>query len=48
MPLLTCISGMSSTATVVASEPLPEVVGMARSDSSGEGGLRPSPTGGFT
>ncbi len=48
MPLLTFSSGRSSTATVVASEPLPEVVGTARWGASGLGGLRPSPTGGFT
>ena len=42
------MSGMSSTATVVASAPVPDVVGMARCGRSGDGGLRPSPTGGLT
>ena len=35
-------------ATVVASAPEPQVVGMASSGFKGEGGLRPSPTGGLT
>ena len=35
-------------ATVVASAPEPQVVGIASSGFSGAGGLRPSPTGGFT
>ena len=48
MPLLTRSSGRSSTATVVASEPVPAVVGMARWGRSGDGGLRPPPTGGLT
>ena len=39
---------MSSTATVVASLPVPEVVGIARCGFSGPGGLRPSPIGGLT
>ena len=39
---------MSSTATVVASLPVPEVVGIARCGFSGAGGLRPSPIGGLT
>ncbi len=39
---------MSSTATVVASEPLPVVVGIARCGSSGPGGRRASPTGALT
>ena len=39
---------MSSTATVVASEPVPEVVGIARWGLSGDGGFLPAPTGGLT
>jgi hypothetical protein len=39
---------MSSTATVVASEPVPDVVGIARCGSSGPGGRRPAPTGALT
>ena len=39
---------MSSTATVVASDPVPGVVGIARWGSSGADGLRPPPTGGLT
>src|SRR3954464_13262069 len=46
MPVLTLWSGMSSTATVVASEPVPEVVGMARCGFRTPAGLRPSPIGG--
>jgi len=41
-------SGRSRIATVVASEPVPEVVGIARWGSNGDGGLRPSPIGGLT
>ncbi len=48
MPLLTFSSGMSSTATVVASDPVPEVVGIARCGFSGEGGFLPPPTGALT
>ena len=48
MPVLTRSSGMSSTATVVASEPVPDVVGIARWGRSGAGGRRPAPTGGLT
>ena len=48
MPVLTCCSGMSRIATVVASAPEPQVVGIASSGLSGDGGLRPPPTGGFT
>ena len=48
MPVLTRWSGTSRIATVVASEPVPAVVGTATSGFSGPGGLRPSPTGGFT
>ena len=48
MPVLTFSAGMSSTATVVASAPVPQVVGIARCARSGDGGLRPSPTGGLT
>ena len=33
---------------MVASEPVPDVVGMARCGRSGAGGLRPPPTGGLT
>src|ERR671934_136782 len=43
MPLLTFCSGMSSTATVVASEPVPDVVGIARCGRNGAGGSRPAP-----
>ncbi len=39
---------MSSTATVVASLPVPDVVGIARCGCSGAGGFLPSPTGGLT
>src|SRR3954454_250451 len=39
---------MSRIATVVASAPEPQVVGIASNDLSGDGGLRPSPTGGLT
>src|SRR5687767_684617 len=39
---------MSSTATVVASDPVPGVVGIARCGISGFDGLRPPPTGGLT
>jgi hypothetical protein len=39
---------MSRTATVVASAPVPEVVGIARWGRSGDGGFFPPPTGGFT
>jgi hypothetical protein len=45
MPVLTCCSGMSSMATVVASAPVPAVVGMASSGFSGPGGFLPPPTG---
>ena len=31
-----------------SAEPVPEVVGIARCGRSGDGGLRPSPTGGLT
>ncbi len=48
MPDLTCWSGMSSTATEVASEPVPDVVGTMTSGLSGEDGLRPPPIGGLT
>ena len=48
MPDLSFSAGMSSTATVVASAPVPQVVGIARCGRSGDGGLRPSPTGGLT
>src|SRR3954449_6237921 len=39
---------MSSTATVVASEPVPHVVGIARCGISGPGTGAPEPTGAFT
>ena len=48
MPVLMCRSGRSRIATVVASDPLPAVVGTARNGRSGDGGRRPAPTGGFT
>ena len=48
MPVLTARSGTSRTATVVASEPLPVVVGIARCGRSGPGGRRASPTGALT
>src|SRR5918912_2511363 len=44
MPLLTFSSGMSRTATEVASDPVPAVVGTATSGLSGEGGFLPPPT----
>ena len=39
---------MSSTATVVASLPVPHVVGIARCGRSGPAGARPPPIGAFT
>ena len=39
--VLTFCSGMSSTATVVASAPVPDVVGIARCGFSGDGGFGP-------
>jgi hypothetical protein len=38
--------GRSRAAISVASEPVPAVVGIAKSGLSGDGGLRPLPTGG--
>ena len=48
MPLFARWLGMSRIATVVASDPVPAVVGMASSGLSGAGGLRPPPTGALT
>ena len=48
MPVLTRRSGMSSTATVVASLPVPDVVGIARCGSSGPDGFTPPPIGALT
>ena len=45
MPVLTRLSGMSSTATVVASLPVPHVVGIARCGFNGPGGAFASPNG---
>lgn len=39
---------MSSTATGVASDPVPQVVGIARCGFSGPGGALPAPIGAFT
>src|SRR5829696_3992218 len=48
MPVFTLCSGMSRIATVVASAPVPAVVGMARSGFRGPGGFLPPPTGALT
>ena len=48
IPVLTRKDGTSSTATVVASEPVPHVVGIARCGSNGPGTATPSPTGALT
>ncbi len=48
IPLLTPSPTTSRTATVVASEPVPDVVGTATCAISGPPGLRPPPIGGLT
>jgi hypothetical protein len=48
IPVFTRSEGMSSTATVVASEPVPHVVGIARCGFNGPGTGAPDPTGALT
>jgi hypothetical protein len=48
IPVFTLCSGMSRMATVVASAPVPAVVGTASKGFNGEGGFLPPPTGALT
>ena len=48
MPVLVPSRGKSTIATVVTSDPVPEVVGTAMSGSSGPGTGNPRPSGALT